>query len=81
MKNVQVLIHEDNTISIINKVVICAHNTWWLSSQVVRALNCWMVVRFLATALPVASTEMGDRLQEGIPPRPTQPPTLCGTGN
>ena len=45
----------------------------------------WSRVRFPAAS---ASTEMGDRLGTGKPPRcftkpprPTQPPTLSGTGN
>jgi len=62
----------------------------WLGSLVVRALDSRLHgrdsrVRFQAVA---ASTGMGDRLGAGKPPkyftkpsRPTQPPTLSGTGN
>ena len=62
---------------------------WWLSGLVVMALDSRLDGReFDSRPRPAISIGMGDRLQTGKTPqyftkplRPTQPPTVSGTGN
>jgi len=76
-----VTVHQTFSVHIVSR--------WWLSCLVVRAsfATQWSWVQSPAAALSV-STGIGDLSSGGHttsvcnqPPRPTQPPTLCGTRN